>query len=141
MDRLIRDGIEVAELVRARLQKDKVILLACSLGSTFGLCMVRRRPDLFSAYVGTDQNVGMVRDRERVYQDVVDRLRAIGLRKGVAELEQTGSDTSRWTTDDFMTVARWTMKSDPEFYRRTMALLKNSIWCLRACIDRHHGTS
>jgi len=128
MDRLIRDGIEVAELVCARLRKDKVILLACSLGSTFGLSLVRRRPDLFSVYVGTDQNVGMVRDRERVHQEVVDRLRAMRLRKGVADLERIGSDTSRWTAEDYMTVARWTMKSDPVFNKRAMALLKDAIW-------------
>jgi len=128
MDRLTKDGIEVAELVRARLRKDKVILLACSLGSTFGLSMVRRRPDLFSAYVGTDQNVGMAKDRNRIHDSVVDRLRTIGLRKGVAELERIGWDPSRWTADDFMAVARWTMKSDPEFFKKTMALLKDSIW-------------
>jgi pimeloyl-ACP methyl ester carboxylesterase len=37
MDRLVRDGIEVAEFVHSRLRKDKVILLACSFGTTFGL--------------------------------------------------------------------------------------------------------
>jgi pimeloyl-ACP methyl ester carboxylesterase len=128
MDRLIRDGIEVAEFVRARLHKDKVILLACSLGSTFGLSMIRRRPDLFSAYVGTDQNVGMVRDREVIHRSAIDRLRMIGSKKGVAELERIGSDPSRWTAEDYMTSARWTMKSDPEFFQRIMTLLKNAIW-------------
>jgi proline iminopeptidase len=126
--RLIRDGIEVAEFVRARLRKDKIILLACSLGSTFGLSMIRRRPDLFSAYVGTDQNVGMVRDREKNHKVVVDRLRAIGLSKGVAALEKIGSDPSRWTAKEFMTTAKWTMKSDPRFFERTMEMLKTSIW-------------
>ncbi len=67
MDQLTRDGIEVTKkYVRARLRKDKIILLASSFGTTFGLSMVRRHPDLFSAYVGTDQNVGMIRDREEI---------------------------------------------------------------------------
>jgi proline iminopeptidase len=118
----------VAEFVRARLRKDKIILLACSLGSTFGLSMIRRRPDLLSAYVGTDQNVGMVRDREKNHKVVVDRLRAIGLSKGVAALEKIGSDPSRWTAKEFMTTAKWTMKSDPRFFERTMEMLKTSIW-------------
>lgn len=128
MDQLIRDGIEVAEFVRTRLRKDKVILLACSLGSTFGLSMIRRRPDLFYAYVGTDQNVGMKRDREANHEAVLKRLRAIGLNKGVAILEKIGPHPSRWTAKDFVTTAQWTMKSDPRTCERIMELLKTSIW-------------
>jgi pimeloyl-ACP methyl ester carboxylesterase len=128
MDRLVQDGIEVAEFVRTRLRKDKIVLMACSLGSTFGLTMIRRRPDLFSAYVGTDQNVGMARDREKNHKALVDRLRANGLKKGVAALEKLGSDPSRWTAKEFTATAKWTMKSDPRFYERTMQLLKTSIW-------------
>jgi pimeloyl-ACP methyl ester carboxylesterase len=41
------DGIEVAEYVRARLRKDKLFLLASSMGSTFGLQIARSRPDMF----------------------------------------------------------------------------------------------
>lgn len=128
MDRLIRDGIEVAEFVRARLRKDRVILLACSLGSTFGLSMIRRRPDLFCAWVGTDQNVGRARDREANHKAILKRLRAIGLNKGVAALGKIGPDPSRWTAKDFVTTAQWTMKSDPHTCVRTMKLLKSSIW-------------
>jgi hypothetical protein len=35
---------------------DMIVLVASSVGSTFGLAMAKRRPDLFVAYVGTDQN-------------------------------------------------------------------------------------
>lgn len=128
MDRLTRDGIEVAEFVRARLRKDKIILLAASFGSTFGLSMIRRRPELFSAYVGTDQNVGMIRDRELNHTAVLDRLRGIGLTKGVVALEKIGPYPSRWTAKDFTTVAQWTMKSDPLTCETIMKLLKSSIW-------------
>ena len=128
MDRLVRDGIEVVECLRTRMRKDKVILLACSLGSTFGMSMVRRRPDLFSAYVGTDQNVGMVRDCEMIHKGLVDRLRAHGLNKGVAAVEKIGSDPSCWSAKDYATTAKWAMKSDPRFFERTMEMLKTSIW-------------
>jgi len=128
MDRLTRDGIEVAEFVRARLRKDKIILLAASFGSTFGLSMIRRRPELFSAYVGTDQNVGMIRDRELNHKAVLDRLRGIGLNKGIAALERIGPDPFRWTAKDFTTVAQWTMKSDTPTCEAIMKLLKSSIW-------------
>jgi pimeloyl-ACP methyl ester carboxylesterase len=128
MDRLIRDGIEVAEFVRSRLRKDKVILLACSFGTTFGLSMIRRRPDLFHAYVGTDQNVGMARDHEANHRAVLERLRSIGLSQGVAVLEKIGSDPYRWTAKDYITTAQWTMKSDPYTCDRIMKLLKSAIW-------------
>lgn len=56
LDQLARDGIELAEYARARLHQNKLMLVASSVGSYSGLLMAQRRPELFSAYVGTDQN-------------------------------------------------------------------------------------
>ena len=127
MERLIRDGIEVAEYVRERLEQEKVILLGTSFGSMFALGMARRRPDLFSAYVGTDQNVGMTRRREEMHRGLVERLRAGGLDKGAAIVEGIGADAERWSADDYMAVAKWTLKSD-RTSRQIMKMLKDSIW-------------
>ncbi len=55
VDRMAQDGIELAEYLRQRLGKDKIILVAHSFGSIIGLKMVRTNPDLFYAYVGTGQ--------------------------------------------------------------------------------------
>jgi pimeloyl-ACP methyl ester carboxylesterase len=52
-DRLTQDAIEVAEYACQHLGKRKVILVGQSWGSVLGLRVVKRRPDLFSAYVGT----------------------------------------------------------------------------------------
>jgi pimeloyl-ACP methyl ester carboxylesterase len=82
-EQLTRDTIELAEYVRARLRKDRIFLLASSLGSTFGTEVVRRRPDLFYAYIGTDQNVGMQRGRAEEHCEVLERLRVLGLQRGV----------------------------------------------------------
>jgi pimeloyl-ACP methyl ester carboxylesterase len=49
----VTDGIAVTEYLKAHLHKDKVIVLGWSWGSIVGIEMVRARPDLFSAYVGT----------------------------------------------------------------------------------------
>jgi pimeloyl-ACP methyl ester carboxylesterase len=116
------------EYVRARLGKDRIFLPASSVGSTFGIQVVRRRPELFYAYIGTDQNVGMRRGREEEFCEVLKRLRALGLRKGVKAIERIGSDPNGWSPDDYNTVARWTMKSDPGGFRRTMKLLKDAVW-------------
>jgi len=127
-EQLTRDGIEVAEYVRERLRKERVFLLASSLGSTFGVSVAIRRPDLFYAYIGTDQNVGMRRGREEEFREVRERLRALGLAKGVKALERAGADPAHWSPDDYNRVAQWTMKSDPPGFRRTMKMLKDAVW-------------
>ncbi|MGA3010637.1 MAG: alpha/beta fold hydrolase [Terracidiphilus sp.] len=127
-EQLIRDAVEVVGHVRARLCKDRIFLLASSLGSIFGTEVARRRPDLFYAYIGTDQNVGMQRERDAEFCEVIERLRALGLRQGVKALERIGPDPTRWSPEDFNAVARWRMKSDPKGFRRTMKLLKDAVW-------------
>jgi pimeloyl-ACP methyl ester carboxylesterase len=128
MEQLTRDGIEVVEHLREQLKKSRIFLLASSFGSTFGLEMVRRRPDLFYAYIGTDQNTGMARGRDEGRAETVKRLRELGLDSGVRAIERIDPDPTHWTHEDFTAVARWTMKSDPLGYRRTVALLKDAIW-------------
>jgi pimeloyl-ACP methyl ester carboxylesterase len=56
-DTLTAEGIVVAEEVRALLGVDRMVILGISGGSIVGLKMVKSRPDLFSAYVGTGQIV------------------------------------------------------------------------------------
>ncbi|MGC2223928.1 MAG: alpha/beta hydrolase, partial [Methylocella sp.] len=75
-----------------------------------------------------DQNVGMVRGREEDHRQLLDRLRAHGMSNGIRVLERIGSDATRWTPQEFTTVAKWTMKSDPTGFRRTIKLLKDAVW-------------
>ncbi len=53
LDRLTSDAIEVAEYASRRLGKRKIILVGHSWGAILGLYVVKRRPDLFCAYVAT----------------------------------------------------------------------------------------
>ncbi len=55
IERMRDDGIELAEMLRSTLQKDKILLVGHSWGSTLGAFMAKARPDLFSAFVGTGQ--------------------------------------------------------------------------------------
>ena len=128
MKQLTSDGIEVAEYLRAHLGKVQIFLLASSMGSTFGMEIVRSRPDLFHAYIGTDQNVGMMRGQDKGHSQLLERLRALGMNKGVKTIERIGADPTVWTPDDFTAVAQWTMKSDPRGFRRTIRLLKDAVW-------------
>ncbi len=127
-EQLTRDAIEVAEYVRMRLGRDRIFLMASSLGSTFGIRVVQRRPDLFYAYIGTDQNVGVKRARNENHKALLERLCALGFMKGFKIIEQIGPDPAHWSVDEFETVARWTMRSDPPGFQRTMRLLKHAIW-------------
>ena len=57
VERMAEDAIEVAEHACRRLGKAKVILVGHSWGALLGLHAVKRRPDLFYAFVGTGQPV------------------------------------------------------------------------------------
>lgn len=54
-DRMIQDGVELTESLKKRLHKDKIVLVGHSWGSVLGFFMVKSRPDLFYAFVGTGQ--------------------------------------------------------------------------------------
>ncbi|HMH00587.1 MAG TPA: alpha/beta hydrolase [Terriglobales bacterium] len=58
LERMTQDGIELAEYLRTHLHKDKIVLVGHSWGSFLGIHIVKQRPDLFHAYVGTGQVIG-----------------------------------------------------------------------------------
>ena len=90
LERMVLDGIELAEWLRKRLQKDKLILLGHSMGSIVGVAMAKRRPNLFEAYVGTEQVVTMARNERKSYEMMLARLRAAGDEKNIRLLERIG---------------------------------------------------
>ncbi|MGZ3681811.1 MAG: alpha/beta fold hydrolase, partial [Ktedonobacterales bacterium] len=112
-DRLAADGLEVAEFLRSYLRQRQIILLASSAGTLVGLPMVQRRPDLFSAYVGTDLNVHTLRAETLTYQVILERLRTAHNKKGVVILEAMGPDSSRWDIKAWTRKQQLTMQADP----------------------------
>lgn len=87
--RFTEDAISVAEHVRQRLGKPKMIVLGNSWGSLIGLNLAKARPDLVSAYVGTSQPVGG-EDGRVGYDLALAAARARNDAKAVAALEQVG---------------------------------------------------
>ena len=55
LERTINDGIELAEHLRKRFPKNKLVLLSHSWGTVIGAGMASQRPALFNAYAGTGQ--------------------------------------------------------------------------------------
>ena len=88
--RLVVDGIELVEELNRRFPDRPIVLFGWSWGSLLGIEMLRARPDLFAAYVGTGQVVDMVRGESLSYFGAIDRLRAKGDERGAASLEAVG---------------------------------------------------
>jgi pimeloyl-ACP methyl ester carboxylesterase len=98
-ERLAEDAIEVIEYLRQRLGKQQVILLGSSVGSLIGVMVAQRRPDLLSAYVGTDQN-GL--DTLSVsYQLTVAHFREAGDKRKASATENLWRNVAQWTPREF----------------------------------------
>src|SRR5688500_2307885 len=98
-ERCVEGAIELAEYLRGYLHKDKIGPMAGSMGTLVGLPLVKRRPDLFSAYVCTDQFVDMVRNEEESY-------RLAGEHKALAKI---GADPRKWDLKAWETKMRFAM--------------------------------
>lgn len=91
LDRVIADGVELAQYLTRHLGKPKIVVLGHSWGSQVAVGMAQRRPDLFAACVGTGQ-VGSFAEAERAQFDfMLERARAAGDQKIVAKLEAIGT--------------------------------------------------
>jgi pimeloyl-ACP methyl ester carboxylesterase len=87
VDRMAQDGIQLAEYLRKHLGKDKIILVGHSFGSILGPQMVRTRPDLFYAYVGTGQVGDETKNYAAAYDALLKKARAAGNQRAIDELD------------------------------------------------------
>jgi len=90
VDRIVQDGIELAEHLRKRLGKDKIVVVGHSFGSIIGVLMARARPDLFLAYVGSGQVADERRNYSVAYDALLNKARAVGDQAAVDELTRVG---------------------------------------------------
>jgi proline iminopeptidase len=71
LDRLVSDGLELTSWLARRFDESKIYLTGNSWGSTLGVLMAQRRPDLFHAFVGTGQMVSQRETDRRLYRQLV----------------------------------------------------------------------
>ena len=90
LDQFIEDGAEVADYARRRLGQQQIILIGHSWGSALGVYLVKRHPELFSAFIGTGQIVRTADLQTRYYAYTLARLRVDGNDAGVAALVRIG---------------------------------------------------
>jgi pimeloyl-ACP methyl ester carboxylesterase len=87
---MVQDGIQVVEWVLRHLDQRKLILFAASWGTVLGTIMVKRRPDLFWAYVGVGQFVNATQGETLGYELALERAARLGDAKALKALRKIG---------------------------------------------------
>jgi len=90
LDQMVADGLEVAQFLTRHLGQRKIILMGSSWGSVLGIHMVKRRPELFIAYVGTAQLVSQTRNQAAFFEKLKVLAQSAGDQKTLAALEAVG---------------------------------------------------
>ncbi len=90
LDRISKDGIELAGYLYRELGKKKIIVLGHSWGSIVATRMVQMRPDLFAAYVGTGQVSSWAAMVNTQFDLLLAKARKDGDQATVKELEAIG---------------------------------------------------
>ncbi|MET8802906.1 alpha/beta hydrolase [Streptomyces sp. NPDC004546] len=128
LDRLHEDALEVTAHIRARLAVDKVLLLANSFGTVTGLRLARDHPELYSAYVGTDQNIVEGGRNPSAYEGLLARLEKAGRRKQLARMAAIGPHRSAWSPHEWAEYAKTVVTTDPLTYDTMKTVVIRSLW-------------
>ncbi|MEV6292373.1 alpha/beta fold hydrolase [Streptomyces sp. NPDC004059] len=128
LDRLHEDALEVTAHIRARLAVDKVLLLANSFGTVTGLRLARDHPELYSAYVGTDQNIVEGGRNPSAYEGLLARLEKAGRKKQLARMAAIGPDRSAWSPHEWAEYAKTVVTTDPLTYDTMKTVVIRSLW-------------
>src|SRR5262249_3380306 len=106
VDRMAQDGIELTEYLRKHLGKEKIVVVAHSFGSILALQMVKARPDLFYAYVGTGQVGDNSKNFAVAYDALLKKAKAVDEHRAIAELTRVGPPPYQ-TGDGFRALHKW----------------------------------
>lgn len=90
LERIAKDGVELSQYLCRTLGKKKVIVLGHSWGSTIAISMVKLRPDLFAAYVGTGQAESWAASMNTQYDIALAKARQDGDAAAIKKLETDG---------------------------------------------------
>lgn len=106
VDRMVKDGIDVAEFLIGNLRKRRVLLVGHSWGSALAVHMLKRRAELFSAFVGTGQLVNMRRNEEYNYRRQFQQAERLGNQEALQVLRGIGPPPfSDWSS--LKTLREW----------------------------------
>ncbi len=104
---LVQDGLQLSEYLRGHLHQGKIILVGQSWGAVLAVLMVKARPELFSAFVGTGQIVDPPADERAAYQAVLATAQAAGDSQALASLKAIGPPPYGQGTSASQLYDRW----------------------------------
>jgi pimeloyl-ACP methyl ester carboxylesterase len=104
-------------------------LLGHSWGAFLGVNVIKRRPDLFYAYVGTGQVVGWAQGMAAQYKYTVKRAKAEGNKDALRELEEIGPPPYE-IGPKFFTAHKWLNRylpaSDTKYIQQQMDIIRSA---------------
>ena len=90
IDQFVFDTCELAEMLKNRFGKQKIVLVGRSWGSLIGLLAVQQQPELFSAYVGIGQMIYPLQNDSLSFEQTLEMAKKIGDKKAIKELLEIG---------------------------------------------------
>jgi pimeloyl-ACP methyl ester carboxylesterase len=87
VEQYIADTIAVTQYLRQRFHREKIVLMAHSGGSFFGIQAVKQAPELYDAYIGVGQIVHQVESEQLAYEYMLQVYQAQGDTKMVNKLK------------------------------------------------------
>jgi pimeloyl-ACP methyl ester carboxylesterase len=87
---MVADALEVVEFLTANLGKRKLVVVGHSWGSVLGIHLLRQRPGLCAAYVGTGQLVNKRRNEEVNYRRQMAQAEKAGNAEALSALRAIG---------------------------------------------------
>jgi pimeloyl-ACP methyl ester carboxylesterase len=113
IERYVIDAIEIAEHLRQRYGKKKLILMGHSWGTIVAMKAALKRPDLFYAYVGIGQVIS-VRENERIsFEYALEQARAHHNEEALRDLQSIAPYPGRLpiTRERIIVARKW-----PQYY-------------------------
>jgi pimeloyl-ACP methyl ester carboxylesterase len=87
---MAKDGVELADALRKQLRQDKIVVLGHSWGSILGVHMVKARPELFHAFVGTGQVANPTTTYTVAHAELMKKAAALQDDRALRELREVG---------------------------------------------------
>ena len=112
--RMTQDGIELAEYLRKHLGKDKIIVVGHSFGTILELGMVRAKPELFYAYVGTGQVADEAKNYSAAYDALLQKAQATGDQQAIEDLKRVGPPPYK-SSEGYGVQRKWSNKFEGSY--------------------------
>ena len=121
VDQFVASTIELATWLRQRFKQDKIYLMGHSWGSILGIKAIKKRPELFAAYIGVGQFVNFVEGERASYEYALRTSKERHIAEAVQELEAIGPPP--YADDDDLkstaTERKWIVRFGGDTYGKT----------------------